>query len=116
MPLYLRIEVISGLLHHYGKFLPNLSSLLDPLNQLLKSNALWKWSAECQSTFQQAKNQLASAPVLAHYDVTQEIKLVADASAYGLGAVISHSYADETERPIAFASRTLSDAEKVCTN
>ena len=101
-----------GLLHYYGKFLPNLSSLLHPLNRLLKSNAQWKWSSECQKTFEQAKSQLASAPILAHYDVTQKIKLAADASAYGLGAVISHTYEDGSERPIAYASRTLSDAEK----
>ena len=101
-----------GLLHYYDKFLPNLSSLLHPLNRLLKSNAQWNWSSECQKTFKQAKSQLASAPILAHYDVTQKIKLAADASAYGLGAVISHTYEDGSERPITYASRTLSDAEK----
>ena len=101
-----------GLLHYYGKFLQNLSSLLHPLNQLLKSNAQWKWSAECQEAFEQAKKQLASAPVLAHYDVTQKLKLAADASAYGLGAVILHVYEDGSEKPIAYASRTLSKAEK----
>ena len=101
-----------GLLHYYGKFLQDLSSLLHPLNRLLKSNAQWKWSADCQKAFEQAKNQLASAPVLAHYDVTQKLKLAADASAYGLGAVISHVYDDGSEKPIAYASRTLSNAEK----
>ena len=75
-----------GLLYYYGKFLQNLSSLLHPLNQLLKSNAQWKWSAECQEAlnFEQVKKQLASASVLAHYDVTQKLKLATDASAYGL--------------------------------
>ena len=101
-----------GLLHYYGKFLPNLSSLLHPLNRLLKANARWKWSAECQEAFEQAKSQLVSAPVLAHYDVERKIKLAADASAYGLGAVISHVYEDGSERPIAYASRTLSNSEK----
>ena len=101
-----------GLLHYYGKFLPNLSSLLHPLNRLLKANAQWKWSAECQEAFEQAKGQLVSAPVLAHYDVERKIKLAADASAYGLGAVISHVYEDRMEQPIAYASRTLSNSEK----
>ena len=87
-----------GLLHYYGKFLQDLSSLLHPLNRLLKSNAQWKWSADCQKAFEQAKNQLASASVLAHYNVTQKLKLVADTSAYGLGAVISHVYDDGSEK------------------
>ena len=38
--------------------------------------------------------------------------LAADASAYGVGAVISHVMADGSERPIAYASRTLSPTEK----
>ena len=42
----------------------------------------------------------------------RKIKLAADASAYGLGAVISHVYEDGSERPIAYASRTLSNSEK----
>ena len=100
-----------GLLHYYGKFLQGLSSLLHPLNWLLKSNAQWKWSADCQKAFEQAKNQLALAPVLAHYDVMQKLKLAVDASAYGLGAVISHVYDDGSEKPIEYALRTLSSAE-----
>ena len=90
-----------GLLHYYGKFLQDLSSLLHLLNRLLKSNAQWKWSADCQKAFEQANNQLASAPVLAHYNVTQKLKLAADASTYRLGAVISHVYDDGSEKLIA---------------
>ena len=70
-----------------------------------------EWSTDCQKAFEQAKNQLASAPVLAHYDVTQKLKLAADVSVYGLGDVISHVYEDGSEKPIAYASRILSSAE-----
>ena len=46
-----------------------------------------------------------------HYDTTLPLRLATDASAYGVGAVISHIGADGEERPIAFASRTLSSSE-----
>ena len=59
-----------------------------------------------------AKDQLVSAKVLTHYDPDLPICMAADASAYGIGAVISHVLPDGTEKPISFASRTLSGAEK----
>ena len=61
---------------------------------------------------------MASASVLAHYDITQKLKLAADASAYGLGAVISHTYIyeDGSEKPSTYAPHTLSNAEKLCSN
>ena len=55
---------------------------------------------------------MASAEVLAHYDPSLPIKLDCDASAVGLGAVLSHTFPDGTERPIAYASRTLSAPER----
>ncbi|KAL5500514.1 hypothetical protein EMCRGX_G012092, partial [Ephydatia muelleri] len=105
------LRLFLGLLHYYGRFIQQLSTLLQPLNELLKSNRRWNWTSECQSAFVKAKERLVSAPVLAHYDPSLPLKLAGDASAYGIGAVISHTYPDGQERPIAFASRTLSAAE-----
>ncbi len=50
--------------------------------------------------------------MLAHYDPTLPIRLAGDASADGVGRVISHVMEDGTERPIAFASRTLLPSER----
>ena len=94
-----QLRAFLGLLHYYGKFIPNLSSILHPLNLLLKSQSSWKWSQACAKAFQQAKDKLADAPVLAHYDTTRKLKLATDASSYGIGAVISHTYEDGSERP-----------------
>ena len=55
---------------------------------------------------------LISAPVLAHYDPKLPLQLAADASAYGMGAVISHRYPDGSESPFAYASRTFTKSQK----
>ena len=106
------LRSVLGMINYYGKFIPNLSTLLHPLHNLLKANQPWKWSAECQQVFQKVKHCLTQAPVLVHHNPDLPLVLAADASAYGLGAVISHRWADGTEKPIAFASRTLNSSER----
>ena len=56
---------------------------------------------------------LSSAEVLAHFDPTRRSSWhVCDALLYGIGAILSHKMPDGTDRPVGFASRTLSSAEK----
>ena len=85
-----------GLVNCYAKFIPNLVTVLNPLNLLLKKDSRWNWSSDCTQAFQLAKDALTSSKVLAHFDPAMPIKLAADASGYGVGAV----------NPIAFALRT----------
>ena len=58
------------------------------------------------------KRQIGSDLVLTHFHLDLPLHVASDASPYGLGAVLSHSMPDGTERPIAFASRTLNTAEQ----
>lgn len=90
----------------------NLSTKLYPLNQLLQKEKEWQWTKQCEEAFQEAKKALTSEEVLTHYNPAVEIRLACDASPYGIGAVISHVMPDGRERPIAFASRSLSSAER----
>ena len=102
-----------GLLNYYGRFLPNLSSLIQPLNQLQSKDQKWEWSTACQQAFESSKQALVSSSALtSHYDATKPLQLACDAFPFGVGAVLSQYDADGTERPVAFASRTLSTAEK----
>ena len=100
-----------GLLNFYGKFLPNISGRMSKLYDLLK-NVPWAWSDEHKKLFEESKNWLTSKSLLIHYDSTKPLTLTCDASATGIAAVISHTTESGQERPIAYASKTLSDAEK----
>ena len=82
-----------------------------PLNKLLKKGIAWKSSKDCANAFKQAKKQLSSTTVLAHYDTKLPLRLVGDASSYGIDAVISHILPDGSERPISYASKILSTSE-----
>lgn len=54
---------------------------------------------------------ISSTDVMVHYDSKLPVILACDASAYGIGAVISHVMPNGDARPIAFASRSLSKAK-----
>ena len=107
-----QLESFVGKLNYYGKFLPAFASVCAPLNQLRCKDTSWKWSAECAAAFDELKQMLADKTRLVHFDPEMPIVLATDASPYGIGAVISHVLHDGSEEPIAFASKTLSKAER----
>ena len=107
-----QLKSFLGAINYYGKFLPDLSTLLAPLYQLLQKNFKWSWKAEEKKAFQEVKKLLISDRLLAHYDPSLELILACDASPYSVGAVLSHCYSNEEEKPIAFASRSFGAAEK----
>ena len=97
---------------YYCKFLSNLSNTLSPLYRLLQKDVRWQWGKSQQQAFEEARQQLVSDHLLAHFDPSKPLILACDASPYGLGAVISHQFEDGTERPVAYAFRSLAPAEK----
>ena len=100
------------MLNYYSKFIEDFSSKVHPLYQLLSSKTEWFWSKECEISFLWAKEVLSSEQVLVHYDPQKPLILSVDASPYGIGAVLSHLMEDGSERPVEFASHTLSGAER----
>ena len=85
--------------------------MLAPLHQLLRKQARWNWTTDCSTAFEEVKRLIASELVLTHFTSDRPLVLSSDASAYGLGAVLSHD-GPGGERPIAFASQTLADSEQ----
>ena len=102
-----QLRFFLGLLNYYGKFIPNLASIIQPLNALLRKDTKWHWDESCSSAFNVAKQSLMSNKVLVHFDPSLPLRLARDMSSYGVGAVISHVRLDGSDWPITFVSRTL---------
>ena len=98
-------------MNFYGKFLPNLSSVLAPLHKLLLKGAKWHWGAQQTEAFNKVKFILASTELLVQFDPGKDLLISCDASPCGIGAVLAHKMIDRTERPIMYASRSLATAE-----
>ena len=101
-----------GLLNYYNRFLPNLSTILTPLRRLLLKATPWQWAEAEQQCFETTKKLITGSDVFVYYNSDQPLILQCDASPYGVGAVLSHRIEDNSDKPIAFASRTLNTAEK----
>ena len=91
--------------------LKGLCQVLHPLHNLLEKGVRWHWGPEQQNCFEQTKIMIISAGVLVHYETEKPLVFHCDGSPYGLGAVLSHME-NGSERPIGFASRTLSTVER----
>ena len=107
-----QLRAFLGLLSYYRRFVPHLATLLEPLHRLTDDNVPWAWTGVHSQAFEESKQHLTSSAVLVHYDLNKPVVLACDASQYGVGAVLSHIMDDNSEKPIAYASRTMSKTER----
>jgi len=96
-----------GMTNYLARFLPGLTDILQPLHNLLQHNVAFQWSSAQQEAFDKVKLSLTTAPVLQYYNPDRPLFLENDSSEYGIGSVIS-----QDGKPVAYASRSLSDAER----
>ena len=112
-----------GAVGFFRRFIPKLTKLQAPIQELVSGTKrkVFKWTPECQQAFEGMKKALAEAPLLSFADWTRlddfPIRVTADASMTGLGAVLEQAYRRDAKgklefRPLAFASRVLVGSEK----
>ena len=100
-----------GSKQHLSKFINNLFMKTDRMRRLLKKETIWEWTSEVNEDFKNLKKEITESPCLAHFDPKKENYATTDACNTGLGATLWQKEG-EIFRPIAFASRFLTDCER----
>ena len=76
-----------GMVGFSSRFIPNFATVAEPLQAVSNFQGVpFVWGSEHERTFQELKQQLASAPVLAYFDKDTHTRVIVDASPVGLGA------------------------------
>ena len=101
-----------GMVNQLGKFTPNIAEISQPLRELLSSKKSWLWGPSQDTAFDKLKRELTQPTVLTLYNPDAKQKISADASAYGLGAVLLQQHSNAEWKPVAYASRSMSDTEQ----
>uniref|UniRef100_A0A8C6S7Y3 Reverse transcriptase/retrotransposon-derived protein RNase H-like domain-containing protein n=1 Tax=Neogobius melanostomus TaxID=47308 RepID=A0A8C6S7Y3_9GOBI len=104
-------DKVKGMVNHLGKYLPHLVDKTQPLRDLLSSKNMWCWGEAQQKAFDTIKAELSKSPNLELYNPKAQTTVSADASSFGLGAVLLQNQEDGAIKPVAFASRALSPTE-----
>ena len=89
-----------GMISYYSCFVSGMRQIRGPLDDLEKDEK-FKWMEIHHSSFEKLKKVLQPDLLLTHFDPEMNIIIAADASDYGLGAVISHQFAGGQEKSIA---------------
>ena len=105
------VQQFLGLVGYYRNYIQNFATIAKPLYQLTERGREFDWSKECSISFQELRSRLVAAPILAFPDFSKTFLLDTDACETGIGAVLSQEH-DGLERVVAYASRTLSKAER----
>ena len=95
-----------GIVNYLGRFLSHLTEVAQPLHNLIRHNVTWMWSDAQEQAFNAIKKLVTSAPILTYYDCHKPLTVQNDASDHGIGSAIF-----QDGRPIAYASRVLTDVE-----
>ena len=95
-----------GMVNQLGKFSPNIADFAQLLRACLSTRNAWTWGPTQEKAFLKDKQDLVGTPTLALYDPKLMTKLIADASSFGLGAVLMQ------EHHKAYASRAMSNTER----
>jgi hypothetical protein len=105
-----QLQSFLGLANYYRKLIRNYSQEANPMVKLLKKDTRFHWGPDQDSSFQQLKDLLSTAPVLRIADPQKPFVIHVDASDNAIGCVLQQEF-DGKLHPVSFESYTLKPAE-----
>jgi len=106
------IRQFLGKINFYNKYIPNSAKKLSVFHNLLHKNVPFDWTNECEKTFEEIKLYLVSSLILAVFDPELPINIYTDASGEVMGVILKQVQSDGKEKPVAYFSRKLNNAQK----
>src|SRR4051812_23093058 len=100
-----KIQSFLGLTGFYRRFIPKYAEIANPLTELTKEKAEWKFGEEEKRAWDALRRRCVEAPVLVQADFTKEFLLDTDASKTGIGGALLQVGDDGRLHPISFISR-----------
>ena len=100
------LQKFLGLITYVSVYIPNLADKAAILRDLLKKNVPYLWQDDHQAAFEALKNSITTEACLQYYNPEIHTVLEVDASQKSVGACLL-----QNNRPIAFASKSLSPAQ-----
>jgi hypothetical protein len=73
---------------YYRRFIEGFSKIARPMTALLAKKVVFKWTLECQESFETPKKKLTTTPVFILLDVHKPFSLYCDASYTRLGCML----------------------------
>ena len=107
-----QVQLFLGFRNFYRKFISHYSDIARPLNDLTKKDKKFKWTEECQMSFDTLKQCFIEEPVLLMPDHSKPFQIESDASKVATGAVLTQTDLNGDRHPVAFLSQTFTDTER----
>ena len=95
----------------FSRFIPAYSTVVQPLTAMLRKDVPFEWGTAAEHAFTEIKDLISSSPVMVPFSAGLETIVTSDASDRGAGAVLTQVQPGGEERPVAYWSRTFTDAE-----
>ena len=110
------IKQFIGLASFFRKCIKNFAQIASPLTKLTRNDSTWRSGplpTDALHAFRTLKSQLTSRPCLSPVNFSRQFIVTVDSSSNcGYGAILSQIDDNGVERPNAYASRVLNNAEK----